>query len=558
MCARACAPPAKAIGSTSVGLIGLPEMARHRRFRPAKSNERAQAASPVSERPFAIDDGVRLCQRHTSCAWLLAGCGRVSQLHESTRDLVLYALRDITADAGLCDEVQYWTQGRDLFRGRSDVLFAYRADIGPSEDVAFLGVVLVCDEHWRGDVLDDPDVCADVADVLRMLAAYHGVAEPLAIVSTYARWRLFWLDKGAAGCGQKDSADTAKGSSRASTAGGPLCASATYDCCDQRLVRVIATAVHRMRAQSPRSPMPCGPVARVGASMERVAWESRDCAPCHEDNAAAPFGVSLKAAADFILTDDLGAGADGRVWRARPVPSAPPYYQDADCHARERNTIPHGDDGDGANVVIKFGHDQEDAKPGDQDDLQSGGCLWREALLWRRVWGVADVHTTALCGRPALIMPYARPVAVDADKAGRAGATESVLCAIDHMAAMGLCHDDLRWRHVGKIAAPSCAGPVSSAETMTVFFDLARVSCRSPERAARRMKRALGLCARDDDKDDDDDDGQDKDHGHDHNNAQSDDDDDQSDDTGSSSESDDSATRDGSPAEQDGDRCRDE
>nr|UMO78825.1 hypothetical protein [Pandoravirus belohorizontensis] len=524
-------------------------MARHRRFRPAKSN--AQAAPAAAERPFAIDDGVRLCQRHTSCAWLLAGCGRVSQLHESTRDLVLYALRDITADAGLCDEVQYWTQGRDLFRGRGDVLFAYRADTGPSDDVAFLGAVIVCDEHWRGDVLDDPDVCADVADVLRMLAAYHGVAEPLAIVSTYARWRLFWLDKDGADCGGKDPLDVAAGSSRASVAGGQLCASATYDCCDRRLVRVIATAVHRMRAQSPRSPMSRGLVARVGASMERAAWESRDFAPHREGNSAAPFGLSFKAAADFILTDDLGAGADGRVWRARPVPSAPPCDQDADRHARERNTIPHGGDVD---VVIKFGHDQQDAEPGDQDDLQSGGCLWREALLWRRVWDVADVHTTVLCGRPALIMPYARSVAADIDEAGRTGATESALRAIDHMAAMGLCHDDLRWRHVGKIAAPSCAGPEPSTEMTTVFFDLARVSRRSPERAARRMKRALGLCAHDGN--DNDDDSQDKDH--DRNNAPNDDDD-QSDDTGPRSESDDSATRDGSACEQDDDSAyRDE
>ncbi|AGO82447.2 hypothetical protein pdul_cds_402 [Pandoravirus dulcis] len=548
---------AKAIGSTSVGLIGLPEMARHRRFRPAKSNGQAQAAPTVAERPFAVDDGVRLCQRHTSCTWMFAGYGRTSQLHESTRDLVLYGLRDITADAGLCGEVQYWTQGRDLFRGRSDVLFTYRADVDPSEDVAFLGAVLVCEEHWRGDVLDDPDVCVDVADVLRMLAAYHGVAEPLAIVSTYARWRLFWLDKDAADCGEKDSVNTATALPGAPAAGGRLCASATYDCCDQHLVRIIATAVHRMRAQSPRDSTPSGLVARVGVSLERVAWENRDCAPRHENNVSTHFRVSLKAAADFILTDDLGAGADGRAWRARPIPAVPLRDQDVDRRPNGRDNVPHGADGDNADVVIKFGHDQEDAEPGNDDDLQSGGCLWREALLWRRVWGVADVHTTVLCGRPALIMPYAWPVAADADEAGRTGATESVLRAIDHMAAMGLCHDDLRWRHVGKIAAPSCAGPVSSAETMTVFFDLARVSRRSPERAARRMKRALGLCAHDDNDDNDDDDSQDKDHDHDHNNAQSDDDD-QSDDTGSSSESDDSVTRDGDACEQDGSTDGDE
>lgn len=468
---------------------------------------------------------------------MFAGDSRVSQLHTSTRDLVLYALRDITADAGLCDEVQYWTQGRDLFRGRSDVLFTYRADVDPSKDVAFLGAVLVCDEHWRGDVLDGPDVCTDVADVLRMLAAYHGVAEPLAIVSTYARWRLFWLDEDA------DDDDDEKGSvdaapPRTFVAGGRLCASATYDCCDQRLVRVIATAVHRMRTQSPRDPTRCGLVARVGASLKRIAWENRDCAPRHEDNAAAPFRISLKAAADLILTDDLGAGADGRAWRARPVPDAPSRDQDVDRRPNECDDIPRGADGDDANVVIKFGHGQEDAEPGNDDDLQSGGCLWREALLWRRVWGVADVRTTVLCGRPALIMPYAQPVAADANEAGRTGATESVLCAIDHMAAMGLCHDDLRWRHVGKIAAPSYAGPEPPAEMTTVFFDLARVSRRSPERAARRMERALGLCAHDDN-----DDG--------NQNGGDDESDDASDDAGSISESDDSASRDGRACEQD-------
>ncbi|AVK74767.1 hypothetical protein pqer_cds_345 [Pandoravirus quercus] len=490
---------AKAIGSTSVGLIGLPPMGRHarhhrRRAVPAAPSNTVQTTISATVRPFATDERVPLYQWHRSVMWILAERDDCSR-NMSTRDLVLCALNDIRIDTGLRDHVEFWTQGRDLFCGRSDLFFPFRVGDGGAEG-RFLGAILVRNEadNKNVDILDDPRTCADVFDVLCMIKAYHGATAPMAIVSTYARWRLFWLDDAEHDYTPDGQIATLE---PAAIAGGTLCGTVSYDCCDPHLVRVIATALHHMHAQSTNKSPETNLVARVGASMARVAWERhvpKTFVLRRDGNAA-----GLLATTDFVLIDDLGAGADGRAWKARP------------CGRKHDNLSPKDANGIGVGnhlvqpteVVIKFGHESADAEPGDEDDLQSGGCLWREALVWRRAWGVSTAHTTALCGRPALVMPYARPVAANVDDANRVGAIEVVLQAVERMAAAGLCHDDLHWRHVGII--PRCLscntdtadGIVQEAGGMVVFFDLARVSRRRPEKASARMKAALGLCSRD-------------------------------------------------------------
>lgn len=468
--------------------------------------------------PFAPDKGVALRRLEPSLSWMLHGRSASICRNTRTHQLVSDAVRDVLVAADLYGAVQFRSQGADLFRLRADLSCPHRTDaeqtVGPR-----LGAVFSLGEIHGADVLDDPTVCADAFDVLGMIKAYDGASSPLAIVSTYARWRVFWLD------GSHDRSDAREPRSVANTedvpavrsmavAGHILCASRSYERGDRQSVAVIGTALDRMHAQLTTSTTdPAVPrlLAHVGTAMAHVRWVR--CV------VGAPTAHPIKVAdgslgaTDYVLTDDLGAGADGRAWKARPLIAAPSTENAPDASATDADAHPCDRVGS-TEVVIKFGHQVDDARAGDEGDIQSGGPLWREALVWRRAWGVSGVRATILCGRPALIMPYARPVAADADEAIRIGAVASVLEAIERMAAAGICHDDMHWRHVGKIPSRLCGDQDVVAgddpEETVVFFDLARVSRVRPERASARMKRALGLGPPGDgdisDADDDDDD----------------------------------------------------
>jgi hypothetical protein len=411
--------------------------------------------------------------------------------------LVWDALHDVAAAAGLSDAIGFWSHGMDIFRGRGD-LFCLCAGQPNDRDGAFVGAVYCCDERAAGNALTDASVHADALDMLLMLAGYHATQVPLVIVSTYARWRIFWLPKDFVDAGQR--AQSTAGLPCADVIG--LCASPCYRRDDVALVNVLAVALLRMSRD--RSLVDAAPEqprlsACVGPLIPRPVWLCVD----RESPTSGPSNPR-SATPVFVLTHDLGAGADGRAWKARRLIENPTIDGvNADDALTGPRLIPNArqsDIGDGP-LVIKFGHALEDADKGkvDGDVTSEGGSLWRESILWERVWGVQGVRTVLLCGRPALVMPYARPVAANADQARQLGIVDAVLSAVDRMAKAGVCHDDLDWRHVGAIRddanlddAHRLGGGIESEERI-VFFDLARVSIARPHKAATRMRRALGL-----------------------------------------------------------------
>jgi hypothetical protein len=87
-------------------------------------------------------------------------------------------------------------------------------------------------------------------------------------------------------------------------------------------------------------------------------------------------------------------------------------------------------------------------------------------------------------------MPYAEPVPDRQDNIDDQGTKEKTSIAITEMAKRGYCHDDLHWRHVGRVKR--------KATEKIVFFDLARVSSvkKTPaahEAAVNKMRKSLGL-----------------------------------------------------------------
>ena len=164
--------------------------------------------------------------------------------------------------------------------------------------------------------------------------------------------------------------------------------------------------------------------------------------------------MPTRRATRFFLLRDLRGGADGRVWRA--------------CTTS------------GTGCAIKFCK-----RSSVRDQTQR---LEAEAEVWRAAWGVKGVRVATLVGEPALVMPYARVI-----KEPRSNKIkQQVRDAIDEMASRGFCHEDLAWRHVGRLG-------LRQQWRRVVFFDLARVSpvdTRKPKSvtaAKAKMLNALGL-----------------------------------------------------------------
>lgn len=445
---------------------------------------------------------------HHSLTWTHAGS---YTWHITTKELVADAARDVLADTGLSDRLHFFLCGFDLFRPRRDLYCLFRVTNDTKHQGPFVGAVLAAE----GDAANSPRVWSQIYDLLCMFKAYHGATAPLVILSTYARWRVFWLQ------GDTESSSPPEGAIAHEPAIERLCAGPIMDRADPLSVPTIATALHKMHAQVSRdlsgastaSPREMRLAAKVSASNESVQWIGYRAPRCtstasnrlhvaHQrhatnDGAKARDAKGEGDACRYVLTKDLGAGGDGHAWRAHAL-----YEDDRTGNGTD------GDDHTVTDAVIKFGHESTDLQPGDEGDVTTGGCIWREAMVWRLAWDEDRVRALPLCGWPALVMPYASPLATDAADAVERGVVPLVLRAIESMAAKGLCHDDLHWRHVGWIGSPigrdrrvdrqDAPTRVDTAADggRVVFFDLARVSLRRPDKAARRMKKALGLsCA---------------------------------------------------------------
>lgn len=148
----------------------------------------------------------------------------------------------------------------------------------------------------------------------------------------------------------------------------------------------------------------------------------------------------------LYLVDDFGGGRDGRVWLAVTKK--------------------------GEMCVIKFDH------TGNREALE------KEAKHWQHIWGKKEVQVITLCGRPALMMPYMKPI----EDWNDAEIKKAIVEAAEIMARKGLVHNDLTRRHVG-FASPVKKG----AKTEVVFFDLRDVTEMDETEALNTMIKKLEL-----------------------------------------------------------------
>ncbi|AGO83720.1 hypothetical protein psal_cds_202 [Pandoravirus salinus] len=340
---------------------------------------------------------------------------------------------------------------------------------GP-HDRRYTGVVLVYNNNDDGD---HGDLAAIVPDWLMVLHVYRGVAKPVVVVVAAGTWRLFWFADGAPSVARD--ADTEEHF----TDGNVVCVCGTraYHVDDTGLARLLVGVFDDMAAAlatvvgtaaTERSSL----VACVDSAA--VSWVSLDTdsdADCADNGADSKHQIIArdrvgKDGDRFLLTTYLGAGLDGRAWVCRSRGDA--------WHAR--------------GCVLKFGHGDRRGRNADCGKVQPAS-LYREMQLWRSLWGVDEARVLHLAGRPALLMPFAYAVAMTPNRGVLCVDPQTraeVVHAIERMAAHGLCHDDLAWRHVGRIQRPD-------GRKQIVLFDLARVRAMSPAEAAVAMRSQLDL-----------------------------------------------------------------
>jgi hypothetical protein len=477
-----------------VAARGLPPpiVAEHRRGRRAWSaeltiEEACEGHRPATIVPAEFDPQHRPCPRPEghSMSWLHhddwmdrrnmpRDAGR--HLAESLRHIV----RDVLTDFGIDGLAVFLGPACDLFRRRSDFFFVWRLGADRASEPARIVGVVQRYGPTRG-ALDDPLVAGQMFDRLIALRAYHGIARPVALATTHCRWRVFWLPDQD---GRDGGRDPRAGLHVLGDAERVVCASEAYDAADFMTVRVLARALHRMRESAADGAGPHDGAGALRVLVDPVQWRW----------VRFPHGASPDSGSPdtedpprFILERDLGAGGDGHAWSAVRV----------SCGRRCAIKWSHADDGDRPPTAPHAGAAVE------PDLAREGGALWREAALWRLLWDATEATAMRLAGRPALVMPYVEPLLEpqgrskdDAAKDRLRSDTalrQDVMVAVEKVAAHGLYHADLSWRHVGRWT------PGPGQPPRIVFFDLARMGRAEPTEARRIME----ACLYDDDDDDD-------------------------------------------------------
>ncbi len=289
--------------------------------------------------------------------------------------------------------------------------------------------------------MKSPLVHGQVYDYMKMLQSFHGLRRVFGIAATYDEWRVYWLDAtddlARADALDKPPKDVSEDEDEDEVRR-VLRGSRVYKRDDPALPSILASVIHKMHHSPCYGFLPQERRPRIHMNAKAWYWTG-SCDIDYNEMEMPP-----RNARDFILLEDFGYGADGRVWKA--------------CTQQ------------GEVRVLKFAH----ARPR-ETIKQRKARLQQECDHWTVVWGM-EARVVPLVEDWALLMPYVRPLLARE-------LTRPVHTAIEAMAAKGYCHEDLVWRHVG------CIG--KGKKQRVVFFDLGRVKKMTPAQAAQSMRQQL-------------------------------------------------------------------
>lgn len=251
-------------------------------------------------------------------------------------------------------------------------------------------------------ILDDPRFLGQVLDYLRILRHQFGVIDAFAIGTTYSQWRVYRLPENDVACGPNRLVD----------------AGATLDVFSD--VRVLCSTLCRalrcmneaaVQPEDTELPLSLDPSrAYMQVDVDSWSWATRKAKVLNYNR--------MPTSSSLLLLRDLGRGLHGHAWLA---------CSDA-----------------GLVCVVKIA--SSSATSAAQAHALAQDSLEAELRAWEIVNPHAAVALGTVMSRRALRMAFARPVVQ-----GECDAL--VAAAVAAMAAKGVWHRDLHWRHVGMLDA---------------------------------------------------------------------------------------------------------
>lgn len=333
-------------------------------------------------------------------------------------------------------------------------IFDLRPDIwSVCEGGAPIGVV-----EAKKPAIDDEDetlentfVQGELFDYMLRLQSFFGLQHVFGLLSTYERWRVCWMP-----CSQRAAASTSISATQTAehldkevqtvVPERVLHGSKLFHWDDPDLPRMLCTSILKMY-KSPISEVNLIDKNRPYIIIDEAQW-SWDKIALNDETSL--YHSVLPTANKFTLLMDLREGADGRVWRA---------CTDA-----------------GLGCCIKFPMRTRFGE--DVTIMEQTEQIQEEAANWVKAYGDKAARVATLCGRPALIMRYLRPLELH-DGCLSAEDQAAVKTAIEKVASKGLRHDDLALRHLGILSPPKKQKGSKSGTELDpeiVLFDLGRVS----------------------------------------------------------------------------------
>ncbi|KAL6044112.1 hypothetical protein QOT17_023476 [Balamuthia mandrillaris] len=279
------------------------------------------------------------------------------------------------------------------------------------------------------NVLDSKNLAGQVYDRLKCLQSYRGFEHPFAIASTYQEWRICWLNT-----------DAAKRAAR------------------ETRLDFFTYNESSVRQQLPESP-PCwdnseedekdeeqlesATPTEIGDGQFPAFLCPAGAASIYEWQLGLPPTLKLQVnklpgqnTTNFYLLQDLGAGADGRVWLA-----ATAY---------------------GTACALKYAH------------AALAFTLFKEAELWNTIWK-RKARCQKIGGQLALVMPYVKPCTKE--EFTKREVVAAIKEAAERMMEAGYDHGDLKREHVGLYCD-------LKGGHKAVFFDLARAKPLKPHKSS--------------------------------------------------------------------------
>jgi hypothetical protein len=210
-------------------------------------------------------------------------------------------LRDALAEAGLDDLLSFSSEVK-IINEKADMWVLRSRDGVPVGGVKVTGPGKL--------IMDSENLHGQIYQYMKRVQSFFGLKCVFVIISTYQQWRVYWLPAADEIARAKTLPDPEEWQAPDQT-NGQLYASQVYNYNDEDLPRVLVSVILKMRESLKYGMLPEGVRPRIVINSRKWVWASEREIVLKEDEMPKD-----DERIPFYLLHDLGAGADGQVWKA--------------------------------------------------------------------------------------------------------------------------------------------------------------------------------------------------------------------------------------------------